>query len=225
MDIKKAYDFYLPFCSVKRVEQLDVVSQLLENHLEFETLEVIETGASQNLQDGCFGFFFCKLGLDSGGTFTSVDIDEHTVKNSEKLYQSHFPGQKIFHCVSDSVTFLQNYQGSPNLIHLDSWDLYVPDPLPGMLHGWMEFEAIKDKMPSGSICIIDDNFMKNTEVEWNWVDHGTGRRWSEIFTIPYEIVGKGGLIYHWAKKESTDWDVIGDHYESGPNIKVIVKKR
>ena len=75
MNAKTAYDFYLPFCA-ERKEQLDVVSDILEKHLRFEKLEVIETGASQNLQDGCFGFYFCILALDSGGTFISVDINE-----------------------------------------------------------------------------------------------------------------------------------------------------
>ena len=224
MNAKTAYDFYLPFCA-ERKEQLDVVSDILEKHLRFEKLEVIETGASQNLQDGCFGFYFCKLALDSGGTFISVDINEEIVKRSEQLYQIHFPGQQINHFVSDSVEFLKKYEGTPNLIHLDSWDLYIPDPVPAMLHGWLEFDAIKDKMPSGSLCIIDDNYMKGTVVYWNWFNDEGNYLNTEDIDIGYEIVGKGSMIYHWAQKPETDWDIIGDHYYLGSSIKVVVKKR
>jgi len=117
-------------------------------------------------------------------------------------------------------------KASPNLVHLDSWDLDVKNPVPSMLHGWLEFQAIKDKMPSGSICIIDDNFMEGCIVYWNWFDPQGNYLSTEEVHIHYEIVGKGAMIYHWAKREDTEWDIIGNHYlpENG-NIKLIVQKR
>ena len=79
-------------------------------------------------------------------------------------------------------------------------------------------------MPSGSICIIDDNFIKGTRVYWNVLYDGEIIN-TEIIDVTYDILGKGALIYHWAVKPETEWDLIGDHYESAENIKVIVKKR
>jgi hypothetical protein len=224
MDTRAAYDFYLPISDVRK-PQLDVVSNLLDNHFDFGKIEAIETGASFNLEDGCFGVFICKLALDSGGTFSSVDNNEEISKKSQDLYQSIFPTGKIDHYIQDSVEYLKNYEGSPNLVHLDSWDLDIMEPVRSMLHGWLEFEAIKDKMPSGSICIVDDNFMKGTCVYWNWQNYDNGTNGTDLVDINYEIVGKGSLIYHWAQKPNTDWDLIGDHYELGSNIKVVVKKR
>lgn len=224
IDTKEAYNFYLPY-SGGRKNQLDVVSGLISNNLFFERLEVIETGASQNIEDGCFGLFFCKLALDSGGSFSSVDIDPNITERSEELYRNFFGENGVKHYTQDSVEFLKNYKGSPNLVHLDSWDLDVPNPVPSMLHGWLEFDAIKDKMPSGSICIIDDNFMKGTVVYWNWNDIEKYGSETSLLDITYDIVGKGSIIYHWAQKPETDWDLIGDHYYEGSSIKVVVKKR
>jgi hypothetical protein len=225
IDTKKAYNFYLPF-SGGRKNQLDVVSKLISENLDFERLEVIETGASQNIEDGCFGLFFCKLALDSGGSFSSVDIDPEISFRSEELFRNFFGQKEIKNYAQDSVEFLKNYKGSPNLVHLDSWDLDLKNPVPSMLHGWLEFEAIKDKMPPGSICIIDDNFLKGTYVYWNWLGQSGEIQGTEVIDVTYDILGKGAMIYHWAQKPETDWDLIGDHYGMiGENIKVIVKKR
>ena len=78
----------------------------------------------------------------------------------------------VNHYVSDSVKFLEEYNGNPNLVHLDSWDLDMTNPVPSMLNGWLEFVAIKDKMPSGSIILVDDNYMKGTWVNWNIMKDG-----------------------------------------------------
>ena len=225
MDIQNAYDFYLNLAESKK-PQLDVIAEILSKHLEFDKIEAIETGASQDLMDGCFGAFICKLALNYNGSFSSVDIDENISKKSQELFSQLFGESSVSHHVGDSVGFLKNYTGSPNLVHLDSWDLDVKNPVPAMLHGWLEFDAVKEKMPSGSICIIDDNFMKDTRVYWNWFDGFGNYLSTEEVVIEYEIVGKGSMVYHWAQKHDTDWDVIGDHYlpENG-NIKLVVKKR
>ena len=223
MLIKEAYDFYLPF-SKGRKTQLDCVFNALSENLDFKELEVIETGASQDFGDGCFGLFFAKLAILSGGIFHSVDIDPDIVEKSEKMFDEILGSEEISHHIGDSISFLKDYKGSPNLVHLDSWDLDLKNPVQSMLHGWLEFEAIKDKMPSGSICIIDDNFVNGTRVYWNVLYEGEIIN-TEIIDVTYDILGKGALIYHWAVKPETEWDLIGDHYESVENIKVIVKKR
>jgi hypothetical protein len=225
MSILQAYDFYLPFSEAKK-HQLDCVFSALSANLDFKELEVIETGASHNLSDGCFGLFFAKLAILSGGTFHSVDIDPEISEKSKKMFSEILGDEKISHHTGDSISFLRDYEGSPNLVHLDSWDLNLKNPVQSMLHGWLEFEAVKDKMPSGSICIIDDNFIKGTWVNWNQLDSEGRIVDTEIIDITYDILGKGALIYHWALKPETDWDLIGDHHQIvGENIKVIVKKR
>lgn len=194
------------------------------NIKEFDRLEIIETGASQNMDDGCFGLLFAHLCSTYGGKFSSVDIDGNLTELSRLMYQKFIPGVEILHSTSDSVSFLENYDGSPNIVHLDSWDLDIYNPEPSMLHGFLEFLAIKDKMPSGSYIIIDDNFLGGTRIYWNISVDGHLKETKE-FDVNQEILGKGSMIYHYVKKEGSGWEIIGDHYEVGPNIKLIIKKK
>ena len=224
MDTKKELDFYLSITD-RRLKQADIVYNALISHFNFDKVKCIETGASQNLDDGCFGLYLAKISESTDGSYHSVDIYEDIVNKSKLIFDKYLPNFNINHHVSDSVKFLEEYNGSPNLVHLDSWDLDVKNPVPSMLHGWLEFETIKDKMPSGSICIIDDNFMRNTQVCWNWLNQSGEILSTEVIDITYDILGKGSMIYHWSQKPETDWDLIGDHYIAGDNIKIIIKKR
>lgn len=227
MNTKFELDFYkkiLPTESL-RVKQAEELHDYLVEHFNFSYIECIETGASQNLDDGCFGIYLAKICESNNGIFQSVDLSENVIEKSKKILSNFLPNFTInYHCV-DSVEFLKSYKGSPNLVHLDSYDLDLKNPIPSMLHGFLEFQAIKDKMPSGSLIIIDDNFLKGTWVQWNKVINGEITNSYEKIDINYEIVGKGSLIYHWCQKSETDWDIIGDHYQPGSNIKIVIKKR
>lgn len=223
MDTKEELNFYKSITD-KRSKQADSLYNVLMNHFEFDKVECIETGASQNLDDGCFGLYLAKIAQSKGGSYHSVDIYEDIVNKSKIIFEKYVPELKVNHSVSDSVKFLEEYNGSPNLVHLDSWDLDLTNPVPSMLHGWLEFVAIKDKMSSGSIILVDDNFLKGTWVNWNWMTDGQITN-SEVIDIKYDIIGKGSLIYHWCQKKETEWDLVGDHYIVGDNIKIIIKKR
>jgi hypothetical protein len=223
MNTQIELDFYKSITD-KRSKQADSLYSVLMDHFEFDKVECIETGASQNLDDGCFGLYLAKIVESKGGSYHSVDIYEDIVNKSKLIFENYTPELKVNHSVSDSVKFLEEYDGHPNLVHLDSWDLDLTNPVPSMLHGWLEFVAIKDKMPSGSIILVDDNFLKGTWINWNWIEDGQIIN-SEVIDINYDIIGKGALVYHWCQKEETEWDLIGDHYIVGDNIKIIIKKR
>lgn len=223
MNTKEDLDFYKSITD-RRSEQADTVYDVLLNNFNFDKVECIETGASQNLDDGCFGLYLAKITQSKGGSYHSVDIYEDIVNKSKLIFEKYIPGLNVNHYVSDSVKFLEEYNGNPNLVHLDSWDLDMTNPVPSMLHGWLEFVAIKDKMPSGSIILIDDNFLKGTWVNWNWMVNGQITK-SEFIDIEYDIIGKGSLVYHWCQKEETEWDLVGDHYIAGDNIKIIIRKK
>ncbi len=206
--------------TTKREKQTHSVFKALRDNFKFDKIECIETGASQNFEDGCFGLYLAKITEESNGIFTSVDINEDIINKSKLLYSQYLPNLNITHHLSDSIKFLENYNGTPNLVHLDSYDLDLKNPISSMLHCWLEFNAIKDKMDSGSIILIDDNFPKGTWVDWNY-NNGE----SERIDISYDIISKGSLIYHWCKNYNTDWDITGDHYNPGENIKIILKKK
>ena len=224
MNTQKELEFYTSITE-RRLSQSKDVYNALKDHFNFDKIECIETGASQNLEDGCFGLYLAKVTESTGGVYHSVDIYEDIVNKSKLIFEKYIPELKINHYVSDSVKFLEDYNGSPNLVHLDSWDLDLTNPVPSMLHGWLEFAAIKDKMPSGSIIIIDDNFFKDSWVNWNIMQNGNYTGEYQRIDITYDTVGKGSLIYHWCQKENTDWDLVGNNHRVGENIKIIIKKR
>lgn len=221
----KSLDFYLSLDKVNSNRKKQ--AQSLVNAIDFaalERLEVIETGASQSFDDGCFGLFFAHLVTSYRSIMSSVDIDRSIVEKSQEVYGSFFSPGCVSHFIEDSLSFLKDYKGRPNLVHLDSWDLDIYNPEPSMLHGFLEFLAIKDKMDSGSYIVVDDNFLKGTIIYWDTFVNGEYQSTKE-FIVNQEILGKGSMIYHYVKKEGSGWEIIGDHYEVGPNIKLVIKKK
>jgi len=206
-----------------RVKQAETLDSILNEHFKFDYVECIETGCSYGGYDD-FGTYLGNFTQERNGKLSTVDIVPESIEKSKSFYKTLFPKLDVTFCSGDSVEFLNLYDGQPNLIHLDSWDLEIPNPVSSMLHGWLEFSAIKDKMPSGSICIIDDNYFNGTTVYWNIFNNGT-----HVNTLPidvtYDVIGKGSLVYHWVKNYTTDWELIGDHYYAGLNVKLIFKKK
>lgn len=192
----------------------------LNDRFNFETLKIIETGVSQNYEDGVWGLFLGFVAELKNGKLESVDINDSYVDRSKEIFANIIPSLNYSAHLGDSVAFLKNYVGEPNLVHLDSWDFDLKNPLPSALHGWREFDAIKDKMPSGGIVIIDDNFRNDTSVAWTYPNG-----FVEDIITTYPMIGKGALVYHYALNESSDWELIGSHYDSHRNIKIIVQKK
>lgn len=206
-----------------RIKQAEVLDDLLKEHFNFDYVECIETGCSYGGYDD-FGTYLGHFTNENNGKLKTVDIVSDSIEKSKIFYGNLFPNLDVEFFCGDSVEYLKSYEGKPNLVHLDSWDLEIPNPLSSMLHGWLEFSIIKDKMPSGSICIIDDNYLNGTTVYWNILNNGNHVKTLPI-DITYDIIGKGSLIYHWVKNYETEWELIGNHYHAGPNIKLIFKKK
>lgn len=206
-----------------RVKQAETLDSILNEHFKFDYVECIETGCSYGGYDD-FGTYLGNFTQERNGKLSTVDIVPESIEKSKSFYKTLFPKLDVTFCSGDSVKFLNLYDGQPNLIHLDSWDLEIPNPVSSMLHGWLEFSAIKDKMPSGSICIIDDNYLKGTTVYWNTLNNGVHVNTQPI-DVTYDVIGKGSLVYHWVKNYITDWELIGNHYHAGDNVKLIFKKK
>jgi hypothetical protein len=150
----------------------------------------------------------------------SVDISEDVVDRSRSIFKEVIPDLDYTAYVDDSVSFLKNLNEIPNLVHLDSYDFNLFDPLPSALHGWEEFKAIESKMVKGSIIIIDDNYRGGGWLEWI---HGDGTH--EVDVIKYPMLGKGAHVYQHILNSQTDWKLIGTHYETFDNIKIIIQKK
>jgi hypothetical protein len=202
-----------------RRKQCETLINAINDDFNFDKIVVLETGASSSYLDGLFGVFLGFVTQKRGNRMMSVDISKDVVDKSNEIFKNAIPNLDYSTHVKDSIEFLRNIDEIPNLVHLDSWDFNLFDPLPSALHGWEEFKAIESKMPTGSIIIVDDNYKKDTWVQWF---HFNGRE--EHMCVPYPMVGKGAHIYQHVLGGNSDWKLIGDHYNNYDNIKIIIQK-
>ena len=202
-----------------RIKQLNKLTQILNQNFRFDVVNSIETGGSHTWDDGMVGYYFAYLTNKTKGQFTSVDIDPDIESKVYTAYKNLNPNLKINHVTDDSLNLIKNLPFIPNLVHLDSWDVWLPDPLPSALHGWREFELIESIMPVGSIIVIDDNWYQGQQVDWHTVTQPGDIQNKETINIKYPIIGKGAHIYQWSLLENTNWKVLDAGY------KLIIQKQ
>jgi len=195
-----------------RIGQLSRVTNILDEYFKFNTILSIETGGSQTWTDGMVGYYFAYIANQTNGQFYSVDINPDLETKVYEAYKNIDPNLKITHITDDSLNLLKNPPFIPNLVHLDSWDVNLKNPLPSALHGWREFEIIESQMPVGSIIIIDDNWYQGSWVEW-LTSNGNGGLNKEIIDINYLCLGKGAHIYQWALSGDKNWKILDAGYK------------
>lgn len=199
----------------KQAETLKVVF----DDFNFNNIKLIETGASGNLHYGLFGLILAGLVNEFNGEMSSVDLNCRSCENSEKIFKEVYPNIRYTTICDDSLNFLKNPPFIPNILHLDSYDFDLLNPFPSALHAWKEFKTIENKMEKGSIIIIDDNWVKNTRLQWIVGQESIHK------DIDYPIVGKGANIYNEVISGLTTWELVGNHYNTYDNIKVILRKK
>jgi hypothetical protein len=203
-----------------RRKQCQTLLESISDEFNFDKLIVLETGASSSYGDGLFGLFLGYVAKKTNGKMTSVDISPEMVDKSKTIFNQVIPELDYSVHVEDSISFLKNLDEIPNFVHLDSWDFDLFDAFPSALHGWEEFKAIESKMPKGSIIVIDDNYRKGTYVQWFHVD---GKE--DGMLINYPMVGKGAHVYQHVLNNESNWKLIGTHYDTHDNIKIIIQKK
>ena len=92
VNIEKAYHWYKPYSqnlSQDRYKQLKELIEKIKYKFDFKKIICIETGASQNYEDGCVGLFFAKLCELTDGEFHSIDNNKDTINKSKELYSNY----------------------------------------------------------------------------------------------------------------------------------------
>ena len=207
----------------ERLKQTDICFNILKEHFKFDYINFLETGCTSDSYDN-FGLLFAMMVDEIGGTYHTVDINENYIKKSKDFFDKIIPNNSFVYETSDSIEYLNNFNNPLNLVHLDSYDLDIKEPIPSSLHHLYEFLSIKDKMPQGSIVIVDDNYLNGTRIWWHNIHNGEYINTEEI-DIQTEIIGKGSLIYHSVKQgKIKDWILIGNHYGPAINHKLYFKK-
>jgi len=224
--MSKYLDYYLSFNKDEnRKHQAETIDKILEEYFNFDYVECIETGISSGNYDD-FALYLGKLCEEKNGKYHTVDNDINKIEDARINLKEKLPNLDLNIYHDDSVNFLKNYQGSPNIVLLDSYDFDPTKPFESMLHHYHEFLEIKDKMPKGSLIIIDDNYIKNSIIYYNSFFNGELKD-TIVFDVKYDLYGKGTLI-HSAIKENkfTDWELISEKYHiPGVNLKIVIRKK
>lgn len=202
-----------------RLIQMDVFTEVMLSHFEFDEINLIETGVSGNLSYGLFGFFLGSLVSNYGGQMHSVDLNCESCKSSEEIFSKNIKNLKYKTYCKDSVEFLKYPPIIPNIVHLDSYDFNLYNPFPSALHCWKEFEAIEKLMPTGGIIFIDDNWMKGTHLQW--FQNGN----ESLEEIKYPVIGKGANIYNEVLQNRTNFELLDEFHRPFKNIKIYIKKK
>lgn len=208
----------ITFRETQRIIQANTLISVFQD-FPFKNVNLIETGVSGYADYGMFGLILGYIVNQTNGKMVAVDLDCNSCDNSEKIFKEEYPNLKYKTYCKDSLDFLKEPPFIPNVVHLDSYDFNLYNPFPSALHAWKEFKLIEEKMETGSLIIIDDNWIYNTYLEW----FIGGEEKHKV--IEYPIVGKGANIYNEVINKMTNWELVGDHYNTHDNIKVIIRKK
>jgi hypothetical protein len=120
---------------------------------------MVETGTARcgiaNCQgDGCSTLIFTEWAKDHGAEFFSVDINPQFLANAARDLGDRLAFVQLLE--SDSVAFLENFQGPIDFLYLDSYDYEDHNPQPSQKHHLREIIAAYPKLTENSVVMIDD---------------------------------------------------------------------
>ena len=121
-----------------------------------KTPKILETGSSAHGTNS--SILFSSLINTVGGCLDTVDLNPETTSRIQNLIVKKYPqlgGRARCHNM-DSVAFINEIEGTFNIVYLDSYDLYPSIFKESEEHGLKEFEAIIPKLTENALILIDD---------------------------------------------------------------------
>jgi hypothetical protein len=185
-------------------------------------LRVVETGTMWTRVEenaGSFTLILADLIKNyTGGKIVTIDISEDALnkcKENTLDFASH-----IEYIKSDSVEYLKKMSieeiREVDLFFLDSYDLYVPDPLPSQIHHFRELLAFYDNVSEEALIAVDDNFIPGTDIYWNWFNSEGQISHTETFHVEKDVIGKGTLVDRFLREKG--WKRLENQYFGENNI-------
>lgn len=117
---------------------------------------ILETGSSAHGVNS--SMLLASLAQATGGSFSTVDLNPATTQRVATMLAEKFGQNAALQChCGDSVGFIENFAGSPNVVYLDSYDLNPSQFAESAAHGLREFECLLPKLATPiSLILIDD---------------------------------------------------------------------
>lgn len=175
-----------PFFSASRKQFLYKCFQYFESLNR--PINILETGTQFSGKIGFTNIFAKFIKNYFGGTLTTIDNNYNHIKLS-KTYNKEYLDVIDYVC-ADSLKSISgmpdSFINSIDLFFLDSYDLNLYDPKPSSSHHLNELISFFYRINDKSFIAIDDNFMPNTWVEYNFSDGN-----QKIFETKDKTVGKG----------------------------------
>lgn len=199
------YEMFLNKGTPKHINYLSF-KKLFENMINIKEPIILESGIASAGTNSTY--LFNEYIKKYGGRFWSVDIRPELV---DSVKGNMCPGTQLI--CDDSVNFFNNwvkiskeYNLTPDVIYLDSFDLDFYNYTPSAEHGLKEYKALEPVFRKNTLLLIDD-----TPANPYWLDTRDKLYddMSDFYKINNFLPGKGMLVY----KERKNTDLILHNYQ------------
>lgn len=135
----------------------EAIAQLIEHPV------ILETGSSAHGVNS--SLLLASLAQATGGSFATVDLNPTTTQRVAAMLADKFGPTPNLQChCGDSVAFIEDFAGSPNVVYLDSYDLNPGQFAESAAHGLREFECLLPKLSAPRSLILIDDTPRSREI-------------------------------------------------------------
>ena len=158
---------------------------------------VLETGAMSTpieCNSGSFTLIMSDLIKNyTGGKIYTVDLSKENIQKCKNLTKEF--NEVIEYVSGDSIEFIKSLDKDTvkkfDLVYLDSYNLWLPDPHNSAQHHLNELLSLFDNINDKCFVAIDDNYLPGSWVLWDHLDVKGNIIKQEKIVIKDNLAGKG----------------------------------
>ncbi|MCJ7466560.1 MAG: class I SAM-dependent methyltransferase [Maribacter sp.] len=155
---------------------------------------IVETGTSREglkgaKSNGAATIVFGKWAQKNQAIVHSVDISKQSIKHAHDEIQKQGLENFVQLHLSDSISFLKNFESQVDFLYLDSYDYSddLEEQKKSQLHHLGELKAIEHRLHNNSIVLIDDCDLPNGGKGKLVVEYLLQKNW-KILVNAYQIL-------------------------------------